>query len=652
MTPFADLPRTPQEHFKLHCYAAIMRLRGLLPGAEEELPFLRGYYDELDAVGFDAAQWYTAVAEWERNAHTRLPLSALREGAALDDDALALLFVAGLPDEDPRFAELFEALSGAPGRRYPTSALMHSWLGIDDARVALRRLQELGLLEPGDEEVRVPPLVWSALRGETAARPAPWACVHAADDALPLADLILPPELHDVVGRVGDAVEAAGARAVVVRGPARSGRRTILRAVARSLGCGALEVAGSDVEWPRVGVLATLLGALPLVALEIPPGQTETLPSLDGHRGPLLVALGREGGLVGERAENAVVLELDVPERAERELHWVAALGDHPFAPAFASRRMTGGNIRRAAALARAEAALDGRDVVAHDDARAAVHTLQGRLLDKLAARVPGGGSWDSLAAAEETLRELELLESRCRRRESLGDAVGEALAAQLTAGVRALFTGPSGTGKTLAARVLAGALGIDLYRIDLSLVVNKYIGETEKNLATIFARAEEADIALLLDEGDALLTQRTSVQSSNDRWANLETNYLLQRLESFEGILFVTTNAGDRIDSAFKRRMDVVVEFRAPEPAERWQIWQLHLPRDHAVCGALLNDVCVRCALTGGQIRNAVLHASLLSLEEARPLDDEHLRAGVEREYRKAGQVCPLPRSTVGVGG
>jgi hypothetical protein len=652
MTPFAELECTPWEHFKLHCYSAVLRLRGVLPGVEEELPFLHGYYDELDAVGLDAAGWSRAVAEWERDARVRLPLASLREAAALDDDALSLLFIAGLPDEDPRFAELFSALNGTPSRGRPTAALLHGWLGLGGARVALRRLFELGLVKIDDELLLVPPLVWSALRGETPARPATWARVHPAADAPQLDELILPVELSDVVARVHAAVAATNARAIVVRGPARSGRRTLLRALARSRGRDVLEVFGPEIEWPVVGALATLVGASPLLTLEVPPGGTAVLPSLDGHDGPLLVATGREGGLDGERADNAVVVELGLPERAERELHWAASLGDHPFTPAFAARRMTGGNIRRAASLARAEAALGGRDVVTHDDVRVAVHTLQGRLLDNLAARVPGNGSWDALAAPEETLRELELLECRCRRREALGDAVGEALASQLTAGVRALFTGPSGTGKTLAARVLAGALGIDLYRIDLSLVVNKYIGETEKNLATIFARAEEADIALLLDEGDALLTQRTSVQSSNDRWANLETNYLLQRLESFEGILFVTTNAGDRIDAAFKRRMDVVVEFRAPDPSDRWQIWQLHLPSDHAVGDGLLNDVCVRCALTGGQIRNAVLHASLLALEEARPLDDEHLRTGVEREYRKAGQVCPLPRVAVGTGG
>src|SRR5205085_8610713 len=192
-------------------------------------------------------------------------------------------------------------------------------------------------------------------------------------------------------------------------------------------------------------------------------------------------------------------------------------------------------------------------------------------------------GDWSQLAIGPQTLAELYNLESRCRHRERLHGAVGAALGAQLNAGVRALFGGPSGTGKTLAARLLASVLQMDLYCLDLASVVNKYIGETETNLSQVFARAEELDVILLLDEGDALLTQRTRVQTSNDRYANLETNYLLQRLESFEGILIVTTNAGDRMDSAFRRRIDVVVDFRPPEAAERWTLWQLHLPAPHA---------------------------------------------------------------------
>jgi SpoVK/Ycf46/Vps4 family AAA+-type ATPase len=132
-------------------------------------------------------------------------------------------------------------------------------------------------------------------------------------------------------------------------------------------------------------------------------------------------------------------------------------------------------------------------------------------------------------------------------------------------------------------------------------------------------------------------------VQTSNDRYANLETNYLLQRIESFEGILIVTTNAGDRIDSAFQRRMDVVIDFSPPDPRERWAIWQLHLPANHSIDHSSLEEVAGRCALTGGQIRNAALHASLLALNNGGSLTTDYLVEAVRREYRKSGGVCPL---------
>jgi len=185
----------------------------------------------------------------------------------------------------------------------------------------------------------------------------------------------------------------------------------------------------------------------------------------------------------------------------------------------------------------------------------------------------------------------------------------------------------------------------MDLYRVDLSTVVNKYIGETEKNLNQLFARAEELDVILLLDEGDALLTRRTEVTTANDRYANLETNYLLQRIETFEGILIVTTNAGDRIDGAFQRRMDVIIDFASPGPEERWHIWQIHLPPEHTISSAFLEEIASRCAFSGGQIRNAVLHASLLALAEGGTVTECHVRSAVQREYLKQGGICPLRR-------
>jgi len=239
---------------------------------------------------------------------------------------------------------------------------------------------------------------------------------------------------------------------------------------------------------------------------------------------------------------------------------------------------------------------------------------------------------------------------SDLRERERLRDGAGPAFRRSLNRGVRAMFTGPSGTGKTLAARALAAELGLDLYRVDLAAVVNKYIGETERNLNQVLSRAEELDVLLLLDEGDALMSKRTEVRNANDRYANLETNYLLQRLETYEGIVVVTTNAGQRIDSAFLRRLDVIVPFAPPNVSERWLIWMLHLPTDNRVSPACLEEVASRCALTGGQIRNAALHATLLALETGRPLGDAHLEEAVQREYRKAGAAFPMrPASSNG---
>ena len=140
------------------------------------------------------------------------------------------------------------------------------------------------------------------------------------------------------------------------------------------------------------------------------------------------------------------------------------------------------------------------------------------------------------------------------------------------------------------------------------------------------------------------MLSRRTAVETSNDRYANLETNFLLQRLETFDGILVVTTNAATRIDGAFERRMDVVVDFFAPEEVERWWLWQLHLPQAHQVGPELLDVLAVQCPMTGAEIRNAMLHASLLALDDRRPLGDEHVVGAVRRDLAKAGRVCPLP--------
>ena len=239
---------------------------------------------------------------------------------------------------------------------------------------------------------------------------------------------------------------------------------------------------------------------------------------------------------------------------------------------------------------------------------------------------------------------EFDALMLRARHRERLGGDLGQGV------GVRALFAGPSGTGKTLAARHVADRLGKDLYRIDLAATVSKYIGETEKCLERALSAAEELDVVLLLDEGDALMARRTDVGSSNDRYANLETNFLLQRIESFEGVILVTSNDADRIDPAFARRLDAVVTFRLPDAVMRRRILANQLG-GHAISAPLLDDVACRCTLTGGQLRNVALHARLLALERDSRPDDATLRAAIEREYRKAAAICPLKPAPVSTG-
>ena len=150
-------------------------------------------------------------------------------------------------------------------------------------------------------------------------------------------------------------------------------------------------------------------------------------------------------------------------------------------------------------------------------------------------------------------------------------------------------------------------------------------------------------DVFLLLDEGDAPMTRRTDVGNVNDRYANLETDFLLQRLETFEGVVVVTTNAGNRIDQAFLRRMDVTVDFVPPDDELRLRLWSGHLPREHGVAPAVLSEIARRCELTDGQIRNAALHA-ILRLDSGTPVGDDDLTEAVRREYRRSGASCPLP--------
>jgi ATP-dependent 26S proteasome regulatory subunit len=215
--------------------------------------------------------------------------------------------------------------------------------------------------------------------------------------------------------------------------------------------------------------------------------------------------------------------------------------------------------------------------------------------------------------------------------------------------GVAALFSGPPGTGKTMAAGIIARALDLELYQVDLSRVVSKWVGETEKQLARVFEAAEAGHALLLFDEADALFARRTQVRDSNDRYANLETGYLLQRLEGHDGVVVLATNRRQDIDSAFLRRFEVVIEFTAPGVTEREQLWQRHLPAGDRCATDVDPAALARLfELSGGQIRNAIMTSVAGTAVDERGgliaapprLAMFHLIGGATRELLRAGRL------------
>ncbi|MET0460364.1 MAG: ATP-binding protein [Ilumatobacteraceae bacterium] len=271
-------------------------------------------------------------------------------------------------------------------------------------------------------------------------------------------------------------------------------------------------------------------------------------------------------------------------------------------------------------------------------DLAAAVRRLAGPV-QGAATRIRPTRTWDDLILDQERRERVEEIAIRYRQRRRVFDDWG--LAPQPSTGVVALFAGPSGTGKTLAAEVIAGDLGMDVYKVDLANMVSKYIGETEKNLSAVFDAAEASSVALFFDEADALFGKRSEVSDAHDRYANIEVAYLLQRLERYDGLAIMASNMLRNIDDAFLRRIHVIVEFAVPEAPERRLIWRRCLPPRAPVADDLDLDVFAdRIELAGGAIRNAVATATFLAAEEEQPIGPTHVLTAVRREMQKLGRL------------
>jgi len=255
--------------------------------------------------------------------------------------------------------------------------------------------------------------------------------------------------------------------------------------------------------------------------------------------------------------------------------------------------------------------------------------------LDDLAQRIESTATWEDLVLPEQQRQTLKDIRAHVQQRAKVYQDWGFAGKGGRGLGTSALFSGASGTGKTMAAEVLAQELHLDLYRIDLSAVVSKYIGETEKNLRRIFDAAETGGAILLFDEADALFGKRTEVKDSHDRHANVEVSYLLQRMEAYQGLAILTTNLKGSLDQAFLRRIRFVVSFPFPDATGRAEIWQRIFPSLTPTEGLDVNKLA-KLNAAGGNIRNIGLNAAFLAADAGEPVMMKHILQATRREYVK----------------
>jgi len=338
-------------------------------------------------------------------------------------------------------------------------------------------------------------------------------------------------------------------------------------------------------------------------------------------------------------------LEFPLPDYPQRRTVWRHFLGDSlthfDLATLAGQFILTTGQIRDAVASARDAGAQAGREVEGADLFAAARQHSNPRLA-ALARKLSPRYGWADVILPDEQVAILHEIIATVRGRPQVleGWGVGQKLAS--SAGVTVLFAGPPGTGKTMSAEVIAGELGLDIYKIDLSTVISKYIGETEKNLEKIFNEAEASNAILFFDEADAIFGKRSEVRDSHDRYANIEISYLLQRMEAYDGVTILATNLRANMDEAFKRRLQLVVDFPFPKEADRLRIWQALFPTSVPRAPDIdLTLMARRFKLAGGSIRNVIISAAYRAAADGGVVTMDHLLHGTRRELQKMGRLA-----------
>lgn len=339
-----------------------------------------------------------------------------------------------------------------------------------------------------------------------------------------------------------------------------------------------------------------------------------------------------------------------LPAFAERKQLWKLCLENSESSCSeadiedLASRfRLSGGQIKDVVSTAQGFAASGGRNkaILTTEDLYRACRNRSSLKLNSLARKINPRRKWQDIVLAPAIKEQLEEICAFVRHKETIFSEWGFDKKLSLGKGLNILFAGPSGTGKTLAAEIIAGEVGLDLYKIDLSGIVSKYIGETEKNLKKIFGEAETCNAILFFDEADALFGKRSEVNDSHDRYANIEVNYLLQQMEEHEGTIILASNYKKNLDDAFIRRLQFAVEFPIPDEAARKEIWVGMFP-ENALLGEDVDfNFLSKFKLTGGNIKNIALLAAVLAADGSGVIGMKEILRALKREFQKMGKIC-----------
>ena len=615
-----------------------------------------------------------------------LRLDELARRFALTPFDVDALLVALASEVDLRYERLFSYLQDDVTKKRPSVDLVLNLLCPAFADKLAARGRFLGtapllrhrLVEMFEDPSRPqPPLLARYLRADARvvsylfdgdgldARLVPFArCV---EPAAQLDDLVQDSELKARLRALAEVPEDEGGAVLYLQGPYGAGKEMTAEALCGELGLRLLVIevdrllATDDATFEIALGLAGREAVLQKAALFWRGFDLLLADDRAARRGRFLAALEEQRGvtlLAGAAdwepadALHGVAfnrVELPRPGHRERLELWRRAVQGAPGAEgldleAVAARfHLTGGQIRDAAATARSLAR--GRNPeggrLESADLYAACRLQSNQKLTALAQKITPRSTWSDIVLPAGRLAQLREICDSMRHRPRVYEEWGFGRKLSLGKGLNALFAGPPGTGKTMAAEILAGELGLDLYKIDISAMVSKYIGETEKNLARIFAEGRSSNAILFFDEADAIFGKRTEVQDAHDRYANIEVSYLLQRIEEYEGMVILATNLRNNIDEAFVRRLHFMLELPLPAAEDRRRIWEAIWPADLPRSADLdLDFMARRFEIPGGNIKNVALAAAFLAAADGGVVTMAHLIRATRREYQKMGKV------------